>query len=136
MAKKLPKAQMGKFIKGAIKSVAKEAKPVVNAVKPMVDISKKEIGNAVALSERARLKAHLESLSKKQTGGVSKINPRISNNNKVNASEMQKFQKITNDKMKVKPSIKVEPKKTMQQEVLNPTRNFAKKGGVVKSKKK
>ena len=49
---------------------------------------------------------------------------------------MQKFQKITNDRMKVKPSIKVEPKKTMQQELLNPTRNFAKKGGVVKSKNK
>jgi len=72
MGKKLPKAQMGNFIKGAIKNIAKQAKPVIKAVKPMVDLSKKEVGNAVALSERARLKAHLESLSKKKMGGSTK----------------------------------------------------------------
>lgn len=66
---KLMKAQFGKIVKGAIKAVAKEAKPVAKAVKPMLDISKKEVSNAVALSERARLKAHLQSLSKKKMGG-------------------------------------------------------------------
>jgi hypothetical protein len=70
--RKLAKAQFGKIIKAAVKTVAKEAKPVVKAVKPMLDISKKEVGNAVALSERARLKANLESLSKKKMGGATK----------------------------------------------------------------
>lgn len=131
--KKLMKAQMGKIVKGAIKAVAKEAKPAVKVVKPMLDVSKKEVSNAVALSERARLKAHLESLSKKkQKGGPIKT----PSNKASNIAEQQKFQKITNDRLKTKPQIKVQPKKTMQQEILNPTRNFAKKGGAVKTKSK
>jgi hypothetical protein len=62
MAKKLVKAQMGKIVKGAVKAVSK-------AAKPMADISKNEIKNAVTLSERARLKEKLQALSKKQMGG-------------------------------------------------------------------
>ena len=65
MAKKLEKAQMGKIVKGAVKAVSK-------AAKPMADISKNEIKNAVTLSERARLKEKLQALSKKKMGGTTK----------------------------------------------------------------
>lgn len=65
MAKKLAKAQMGKIVKGAVKAVSK-------ATKPMADISKNEIKNAVTLSERARLKEKLQALSKKKMGGSTK----------------------------------------------------------------
>lgn len=61
---KLAKAQMGKIVKTAVKAV--------KAVKPVADISKKEISSAIALSERAKLKARLEALSKKQKGGSTK----------------------------------------------------------------
>ena len=79
MAKKLAKAQMGKFIKGAIKTVAK---PVVKAVKTpsfmdfrttdTKNTMKDAIGKYEQMQERARLKAHLESLSKKKQGGTVK----------------------------------------------------------------
>ena len=145
MAKKLAKAQLGNIVKTAVKTIAKEAKPVFKGVKPMVDITKKEIGNAVALSERARLKAHLQSLSKKQQGGPM-------------------------DGDKSRPSITAKPKQTPKpkKDVLNPNSNrvvprnymapgkpaapgsaayplehfkpfkptVAKKGGAVKTKKK
>jgi dihydrodipicolinate synthase/N-acetylneuraminate lyase len=65
MAKKLEKAQMGKIVKSAVKVVSKAAKPIA-------DISKNEIKNAVTLSERARLKEKLEALSKKKMGGPTK----------------------------------------------------------------
>jgi len=61
---------------------------------------------------------------------------KIVSNKASNIAEKQKFQKSTNDRLKTKPQIKAQPKKTMQQELLNPTRNFAKKGGVIKAKKK
>lgn len=151
MAKKLAKAQLGKIVKTAVKTIAKEAKPVVKAVKKpsFMDFrttdTKNMMHDALEMQERARLKAHLQSLSKKQEGGPM-------------------------DGDKSRPSITARPKQTPKpkKDVLNPNsnrvvpRNFvapgkpaapgsaayplehfkpfkptvAKKGGAVKTKKK
>lgn len=131
--KKLMKAQMGKIVKGAIKAVAKEAKPAAKVVKPMLDVSKKEVSNAVALSERARLKAHLESLSKKkQMGGPAKLTP----SKPVNFKEAKA-------KAKYNPNLREQKERAEKNTPEYKIKNFkpykpivAKKGGAVKTKLK
>ena len=141
--KKLMKAQGGKIVKGIVKAIAKEAKPAAKAVKPMLDISKKEVGNAVALSERARLKAHLQSLSKKQMGGPQQPSGKLPSAKELNqkATPIGKkgvppdysiFEKMAEKRKAAEmasPKYKIENYKPYKPIV-------AKKGGAIQSKKK
>jgi hypothetical protein len=75
MAKKLMKAQMGKIVKGAAKAVAKAVKKPSSMDFRTTDTKntmKEALGKYEQMQERARLKAHLESLSKKKMGGATK----------------------------------------------------------------
>jgi len=139
---KLMKAQMGKIVKGAIKAVAKEAKPVVKAVKKpsfmdfrttdTKNTMKEALGKYEQMQERARLKAHLESLSKKQMGGSSKPTPSKPINFKEAKAKAKYNPNLIEEKeraIKNSPKYKIENYKPYKPMV-------AKNGGIIKTKKK
>ena len=149
MAKKLAKAQLGKIVKTAVKAVAKEAKPEVKAVKKpsFMDFrttdTKNMMHDALEMQERARLKAHLQSLSKKQEGGPQQPSGKLPSAKELNqkatpvgkkgvAPDYSIFEKM-HEKRKAaetsSPKYKIENYKPFKPTV-------AKKGGAVKTKKK